>query len=75
MVSPDGYGTEMVDGERMSFAVVRFTLTRKPSGRNELISAYFLPTGLFALLSQVSFLIKPEIVRKICENAQFVFIM
>ena len=62
-VSPTGdSGTEFVQREDRSFVLVQFSLARNQNGRLKLISAYFLPTALFAILSLVSYLIKPEIV-------------
>ena len=61
-VSPGGTGTEFVQREQRSFVLVKFSFARNKNGRLKLISAFFLPTCLFALLSLVSFLIKPEIV-------------
>ena len=62
-VSPTGdSGTEFVQREDRSFVLVQFSLARNQNGRLKLISAYFLPTALFAILSLVSYLIKPDIV-------------
>ena len=55
-------GIELAEGANKSTASVQFKFTRKKEGRYELMSAYFVPTGLFATLSLVSYLIKPEIV-------------
>ena len=62
-VSPGGKGVEMVQREETSFVLVNFSFARNKNGKLELISGYFIPTGLFAFLSLVSYLIKPEIVR------------
>ena len=59
-VSPGIEGVELTQGERVTFTSVNFTMTRTVDGRYDLYAGYFLPTGLFALLSFISFLIKPE---------------
>ena len=53
---------ESVGGENKSIAFVQFKFTRNDEGRQKLITGYYIPTGLFATLSLVSYLIKPEIV-------------
>ena len=53
---------DLAEGVNKSTASVQFKFTRKNEGRNELLTGYFVPTGLFATLSLVSYLIKPEIV-------------
>ena len=62
-VSPGAKGVEMVQREETSFILVKFLFARNKNGKLELISGYFIPTVLFAFLSLVSYLIKPEIVR------------
>lgn len=62
-VSPGAKGVEMVQREETSFVLVNFSFARNKNGKLELISGYFIPTVLFAFLSLVSYLIKPEIVR------------
>ena len=61
-VSPGPTGTEMVQREENTYVLVKFSITRSQNGRLQMISSYFLPTALFAHLSLVSYLIKPEIV-------------
>ena len=53
---------EYFSGENKSIIFVPIHFTRKSEGRYQMISSYFVPTGLFATLSLVSYLIKPEIV-------------
>ena len=55
-------GIDLAEDVNKSTASVQFKFTRKDEGRNELLTGYFVPTGLFATLSLVSYLIKPEIV-------------
>ena len=50
----------MVDCNNYSSTGIKFLLTRKSLGH--LASTYFYPTGSFAFLSMISFLVKPEIV-------------
>ena len=79
-VSLGDEGIESVEGENKSVAFVQFNFKRKYEGRYQLISAYFLPTGLFATLSMVSYLIKPEIVSfnnfslDACNHAKYILI-
>ena len=62
-ISPGEDGkSELVGGEYKSIAFVKFKFTRGSEGRKKLITGYYIPTGLFATLSLISFLIKPEIV-------------
>ena len=41
---------------------MQFKFTRKNVGRYKLITGFYLPTGLFATLCLISYLIKPEVV-------------
>ena len=59
---PGQSGLESIGGENKSIVLVHFKFTRKVSGRYKLITGYYVPTGLFASLSLISYLIKPEIV-------------
>ena len=62
-ISPGEDGkSELVGGEYKSIAFVQFKFTRGNEGREKLITGYYIPTGLFATLSLISYLIKPEIV-------------
>ena len=62
-ISPGEEGkSELVGGEYKSIAFVQFKFTRGNEGRKKLITGYYIPTGLFATLSLISYLIKPEIV-------------
>ena len=54
--------TEYSDGELKSIALIQFKLTRKAQILEQLFTGYFAPMGFFALLSLISYLIKPEIV-------------
>ena len=56
---------EYSDGQFKSIARVKFTLKRKQNALHKLVTGYFVPLGLFALLSLVSYLIKPEVVSKL----------
>ena len=61
-VSPGAKGVEMVTREETSYVLVNFSFARNKNGKLELFAGYFIPTVLFAFLSLVSYLIKPEIV-------------
>ena len=62
-ISPGDNGRiKSVGGEEKSIAFVQFKFTRTNEGQETLITGYYIPTGLFATLSLISFLIKPEIV-------------
>ena len=54
--------TEYSDGELKSIALIQFKLTRNEQVLQQLFTGYFAPMGFFALLSLISYLIKPEIV-------------
>ena len=53
---------ESIGRENKSMAYVQFKFIRNDEGRQKLITGYYIPTGLFATLSMISYLIKPEIV-------------
>ena len=55
-------GIEPIGRENKTIAFVIFKFTRQNEGRQTLITGYYIPTGLFATLSLISYLIKPEIV-------------
>ena len=55
-------GFDSIGSENKSTISVQFKFTRSTEGRQNLITGYYIPTGLFATLSLISYLIKPEIV-------------
>ena len=55
-------GFDSIGSENKSTISVQFKFTRSIEGRRNLITGYYIPTGLFATLSLISYLIKPEIV-------------
>ena len=62
-ISPGDDGRiKSVGGEQKSISFVQFKFTRTNEGRETLITGYYIPSGLFATLSLISYLIKPEIV-------------
>ena len=52
-----------------SYASIALNMRRKSPG--QLLCGYFYPTAAFALLSMISFLIKPDVVSSLCQKWGF----
>lgn len=51
------------DGTTFSVMQLKVVLTRNQGSLDKIIIGYYVPTGIFALMSMISFAIQPDIVR------------
>ena len=52
-----------IDEDGFSQGAIRFALIRHPNHIYQLLGSFYLPSAIFAIISMLSFFIKPEIVR------------